>query len=112
MTRQLFVALTVLALASCFGRVSAWAAAPGDPHACCTGKSSSPAKTPVVAACCAAPAAVQAVKPLAPQLSFVVVSALVLAPVFAVESVEADASGPPGPRTFRSAVPARAPPLA
>ena len=111
MTHKLCAALVILALASCFGRVSVWAAAPGDPHACCSGKSSTPAKAPVIDECCATPAAVAAVKPLAPQLSFIVVAAPVLAPTFFVECVETDASGPPGPRTFFSAVPARAPPL-
>lgn len=33
MTRKLCAALTVLALASCFERVSTWSAAPADPHA-------------------------------------------------------------------------------
>lgn len=111
MTRKLCAALSVLALASCFGRVPAWAAEPGDPHACCTG-TSAPAEAPVVAECCAIPAAAHAVKPLSVELSFIVVAAPVLAPAFAFERVEADASGPPGPRIFRSAVPARAPPLA
>lgn len=104
--------LAVLALASCFGRVSAWASVPGDPHACCAGESSAPAEGPVVTECCAAPAAVAAAKPLSPELTFVVVAAPSLKPSVSVESVEADASGPPGPNALLSAVPARAPPLA
>jgi hypothetical protein len=112
MTRKFCAALAVLALASCFGRVSAWASAPGDSHACCAGDSPAPAKAPAVAECCAVPAAAHAVKPLSVELSFIIVAAPAPAPAFAFERVEADASGPPGRRTFRRAVPARAPPLA
>lgn len=112
MTRKLCAVLAVLALASCFGRVSAWAAVPGDPHACCAGESSAPEKGPVVAECCATPASAAAVEPLAPEQSFIVVAAPSLAPSVAVESVEFDASGPPGPDALLSSVPARAPPLA
>lgn len=104
--------LAVLALISCFGRVLAWAAVPGDPHACCPGESSAPEKGPVVAECCAVSAAAAAVKPLAPQVSFIVVAAPSLAPSLSVESIDAGASGPPGPDALLSAVPARAPPLA
>lgn len=112
MTRKLCAALAVLALTSCFGRVSAWAAVPGDRHACYAGEPSAPEKDPVVTECCAAPAAVASAKPLSPELTFVVVAAPSLKPSVSVESVEADASGPPGPNALLSAVPARAPPLA
>lgn len=111
MSRKFCAVLAVLALASCFGRVSAWAAVPGDPHACCPGDSA-PDKGPVVAECCAVPATAAAVKPLAPERTYFVVAAPVMAPSFSVESVEAAASGPPGPDAFLSSVPARAPPLA
>ena len=110
--KRLSALVAALALASCFGRVSAWAVAPGDPHACCAGEDSTPAKAPVVAECCATPAAAAAVKTVSPELTFVVVAAPVLAPSFPIESVAADASGPPGPDALRSSVPARAPPLA
>lgn len=112
MKAKAVVVFAVLALVSCFGRVSAWAAVPGDPHACCAGESSAPEQGPVVAECCAVPAAAAAVKPLAPELTFVVVAAPIPAPALSVECVEAAASGPPGPDALLSSVPARAPPLA
>ncbi|MDO8757478.1 MAG: hypothetical protein Q7J64_05665, partial [Elusimicrobiota bacterium] len=69
MIRKFCAALAVLALASCFGQVSSWAAVPGDSLACCTGESSAPAKGPVVTECCATPAAAHAVKPVSPELT-------------------------------------------
>ncbi len=112
MTRRALAVLTVLALASCFGRVSAWANAPGDAHACCRGESSTPAKGPVLAECCAVTAAVGAVKTVPASLTFVIVDSPAPAPSFAAAPLAEAGSSPPGPQTLRSAVPARAPPLA
>jgi hypothetical protein len=110
MTRKFAAILAVLALATCAGRVSAWASAPGDEHACCRGEASAP-ETPAVIECCATPAAVAAVRVPAPAVVLVgVPAAEPLVPVFAPLAVESEA--PPGPQTLRAAVPARAPPLA
>lgn len=107
--RRLSALVAVLALAACFGRVSAWAAPAGDPHACCSGEA--PAKAPAVAECCATTAAVAAPQAPVPDLAVVDIPVLdVPAPRFAPPAAEA--SAPPGPQTRLSSVPARAPPPA
>ena len=107
MRRKLAAALTVLALAACFGRVSAWAST-GDPHACCASDSS---KAPSLVECCPTPAAVAA--PHSPAPDLLLIDVPVFVPSAAVPlAPEDDSAAPPGPQTFRSAVPARAPPLA
>lgn len=112
MRRRALAVLSVLALASCFGRVSAWANAPGDAHACCRGESSAPAKGPVLAECCAVTAAVGAVKAVPASLTFIIVESPALATSVTASPVTETGTSPPGPQTFRSAVPARAPPRA
>ena len=107
MRRRIAAVLTVLALAACFGRVSAWASM-GDAHACCA---SDPSETPTLVECCPTPAAVAAPHSPVPDLVLIDVPAFI--PVFAASFATEDASSaPPGPQTLRSAVPARAPPLA
>lgn len=112
MRRKIAAVLTVLALAACFGRVSAWAGVPGDAHACCRNDSSAPAKAPTLAECCPALAAAHALKTVPSQMTFVVVAAPSLAPSSCVTETISGASSPPGPQTLGASVPARAPPLA
>ena len=112
MIRKAAAVLSALALALCFSRAAAWAAVArhGDAHACC--RHGAPAKTPTLSDCCATPAAVGAVHIVrvdAPAL-LVALPVLPALPVFAV--VAANTAAPPGVRTYRAAVPARAPPLA
>ena len=111
MTRKLAAVLSALALALCFSRATAWGALAhhGDAHACC--HHGAPATT-TLNDCCVTTAAVGAVhfiRVAAPALP-VALPVLPAAPVFAVSSPEPKA--PPGVRTYRAAVPARAPPLA
>ncbi len=106
MRRRIAAVLTVLALASCFGRVSAWAAGPGEAHACCA-----PAKAPVLSDCCAVGAAVAAPQSPRPDLVLVALPAPVVVPSGFV-ALAAEAPAPPGPQILRASVPARAPPLA
>jgi hypothetical protein len=110
MSGKVAAALLVLVLASCFGRVSAWAAAPGDAHACCHG--SAPAKGPVLSDCCAVPAVSGEVAVVRGELLAFLAEAPEIPPVVAVHSVPAERPAPPGPQTLRPAVLARAPPLA
>ncbi|UPT73803.1 MAG: hypothetical protein M0D55_18455 [Elusimicrobiota bacterium] len=97
MTRKFAAILAVLALATCAGRVSAWASAPGDEHACCRGEPSAPAEAAVIE-CCAVPAAVAAVRVPAPDVVLVgMPAAPPVVPVFAQSSVESEAPPGPGP---------------
>lgn len=112
MVRKCAAALLVLALASCYGRVSAWATAPGDDHGCCRGEASTPAETSSLAECCAVPAAIHAVKTAPSSLTFVVVPEPALVPAPSILTVAASGSAPPGPtQALRACVPSRAPPL-
>ena len=107
MRRRIAAVLTVLALAACFGHVSAWASI-GDAHACCA---SDPSQTPTLVECCPTTAAVAAPNAPAPNLVLIDVPVFVPAPAAALAAKD-ESSVPPEPQTLRSAVPARAPPLA
>lgn len=111
MTRKLAAVLSALALALCFSRATAWAAVSHhrDAHACC--HHGAPATT-TLNDCCVTTAAVGAVHFVrvdAPAL-LVALPVLPAAPVFVAATPPVTA--PPGPWTYRAAVPARAPPLA
>jgi hypothetical protein len=111
MTRKLAAVLSALALALCFSRAAAWAASVrhGDAHACC--HHGAPATT-TLNDCCVTTAAVGAIHLIridAPALP-IALPGLPAAPFFV--ALKPTASAPPGVRTYRSAVPARAPPLA
>ncbi|MFI5345109.1 MAG: hypothetical protein ACHQ51_01930 [Elusimicrobiota bacterium] len=112
MTRKLAAVLFALAVALCFSRAGAWAALAnhGDAHACC--RHGAPAKTLTLSDCCATGAAVGAVQIVRADTSAAAAAlpAVHAAPVFVafVPSVEA----PPGALAYRTAPPARAPPLA
>jgi hypothetical protein len=111
MTRKLAAILSALALALCFSRAAAWAAIAhhGDAHACC--HHGAPATT-TLNDCCVTTAAVGAVSRgrVAAPARPVALLVLPAAPAFAADAPESKA--PPGVRTYRAAVPARAPPLA
>jgi hypothetical protein len=111
MIRKFAAVLSALALALCFSRAAAWAATArgGDAHACC--HHGAPA-APTLNDCCVATAAVGAVLLVrvdAPAL-MAALPVLSAAPVVAPEAPQPAPS--PGVRTYRAAVPARAPPPA
>ena len=112
MRRRLLAVLSVLALTLCVGRVSAWAAAPAaSAHSCCQAPKGA-APVPTMESCCPVAAAVVSPR-LAP--SAVVAAAAVAAPRLPAPSLLAIAvavpSSPPGATVYRTAGPARAPPL-
>lgn len=108
MKRRVFALLAALALVSCTGRLSAWAADQGKAHSCCP----APAKDASVVDCCPTAAAVHAVKEAPSTLSFVVVPPPAYEVAFSVFIAAFEAAGPPDPSDYGLAVPSRAPPLA
>lgn len=110
MLRKLFATVTVLALALCAGRVAAYASPTADAHACCHAQKASTPKA-VLVDCCPIAAAVTApslTDPLFAIMPHSAPSAVTVAVLIAPLPVP---TSPPGPRTYRAASPARAPPL-
>jgi hypothetical protein len=112
MPRKLPAILSALALALCFSRAAAWASVVnhGDAHACC--RHGAPAKTPTLNDCCVSTAAVGAVHLVRVDAPALLVALPVLPAASALVVTTPDIEAPPGARTYRAAVPARAPPLA
>jgi hypothetical protein len=112
MTRKFSAALSALALALCFSRGAAWAAAVNhrDAPACC--RHCAPTKAAISNDCCPATAAAGAVRVARVDAPAVVVAPAVLPAARELAFVVPHIGSPPGSRTYRAAAPARAPPLA
>lgn len=112
MKKKAAAVLAVLALTLCFGRVSAWAAPAGDPHACCRGAEAPAPVETTLSECCSVPAAVGSVVLVrADVLVFALAQPVFPAPAPAFVVLD-QRPAPPGPQTHRAANPARGPPLA
>lgn len=113
MTRRALAVSLVLALAACFGRVTAFAAPSAIDHSCCHGADSAPTKTPSFSDCCPVPAASSSVEVV--RIAKVFVAVAVAAVSFKAPSAVESASVPvpvvSSPPFTRGSSSPRSPPL-